>query len=175
MKRKDELICSLGLEPHPEGGFFKETHRDVSCVEPEKRPGITRPASTAIYYLLAGGDFSALHRIQSDEVWHFYEGHPLRVTTLSCDGELEHIVLGSDAARGQVYQAVVRAGLWFGARLLPDESFSEEAYALVGCTVAPGFEFEDFELAQAEALINRFPEHEDLIQSLRPDVCDVSR
>lgn len=166
MKRKEEIVSRLRLQKHPEGGFFAETHRDVKRVEAEDRPGVWRPASTAIYYLLGKRDFSALHRIASDEAWHFYEGSPLRVTRIAPDGSLSHVVLGTDLDAGQVHQAVVPAGHWFGAKLEGEDSLDEHAYALVGCTVSPGFDFEDFELADATALTRQFPEHENLIKSL---------
>ena len=167
MKRKDKIIEGLGLQAHPEGGFFRETYRDSRRVYLDASASITRAASTAIYYLLGAHDFSALHRIASDEVWHFYEGSPLRVSILSPeDGGVEHLVLGSSASAGQVYQAVVPAGCWFGATLDPDSPFDADAYALVGCTVSPGFEFEDFELATSNDLLARFPEHVALINSL---------
>ena len=103
------LVRALSLSPHPEGGFYRETYRAERSVE--GRSG-TRAASTAIYYLLRRGDFSALHRIQSDEVWHFYAGAALTVHCLHADGRHEAIRLGRDPAKGEVFQAVVPAGTW---------------------------------------------------------------
>lgn len=129
----------LGLVPHPEGGFYRETYRSALV-----QGG--RAASTAIYFLLRAGDVSALHRIASDEVWHFYAGAPLRVVRLGHPD----LLLGLDFARGQEPQGVVTGGTWFGARSLGD-------WSLVGCTVAPGFDFADFEMGSRDALVAAFP------------------
>jgi predicted cupin superfamily sugar epimerase len=117
--------------------------------------------STAIYFLLESHHISALHRIQSDEVWHFYDGGPLDVFVIEPNGELRIIRLGRDMAAGEVFQAVVPAGCWFGSKPAPGSAFS-----LVGCTVAPGFDFTDFELADQSTLIAQFPEHEAVIRQL---------
>ena len=160
----DELVRALGLAPHPEGGYYRETYRasEQLTALPPRFAG-PRSASTAIYYLLAEDAFGALHRIKSDELWHFYLGDPLAVTVISEAGELCTIVLGTDLAGGQVPQAVVEAGAWFGARLAHPAS---GRFALVGCTVAPGFAFEDFELAERDALVARFPAHAATIRAL---------
>jgi len=149
------LVETLSLMPHPEGGFFRETYRaplrlPADALAPTF-PG-TRDASTAIYYLLAAGDRSRFHRIRSDEVWHFYLGDPLQVIELTEAGMALVTTLGTDFAAGQVPQHVVPAGRWFGACPAPGSSFS-----LVGCTVAPGFDFADFEMATAVALIREYP------------------
>jgi predicted cupin superfamily sugar epimerase len=123
----DRLIEMLDLKPHPEGGHFRETFRDAS--------GEGRAHSTAIYFLLRGGEVSRWHRIDVPEVWHFYRGAPLELTI----GK-ERYVLGNDIDKAQVPQLVVPAGQWQTAR-------SQGDFSLVGCTVAPGFEFEYFELA----------------------------
>lgn len=128
-----EIIELLGLAPHPEGGHFRETFR-------ETLPDGGRGASTAIYFLLAAGEISAWHRIDATEIWHWYGGAPLRLT-LSCDGhESTPTMLGQDLAAGQRPQAAVPPGWWQMAETLG-------AWTLVGCTVAPGFEFAGFELA----------------------------
>lgn len=149
------LIARLDLRPHPEGGWFRETWRDPRVVHAEGFDG-PRCASTAIYFLLAEGVFSALHRIRSDEVWHHYEGNDVEVTVLSGDGARRTLVVG----RGSP-QAVVPAGEWFGARVR-----AGGGWALVGCTVAPGFEFGDFELAERAALTARWPQHAEAIAAL---------
>ena len=143
------LIRSLNLQPHPEGGYFKETYRAAKTlgVEAEK----LRNLSTAIYYLLEGQDFSALHRIQSDELWFFHQGEPLEIVSIQ-EGKLVSTVLGNDVSNGEIPQAVVPAGAWFGARIK-----SGSGFALVSCTVAPGFDFADFELANRAALLTEFP------------------
>jgi len=151
-----EWIERLGLQPHPEGGYFRETYRSPVRVG----GGDARAVCTAIYYLLTGEDISALHRIRSDEMWHFYDGAPLRLHLLDADGP-RSLVLGRDVSAGQVPQALVPAGVWFGATVEDPVSFS-----LVGCTVAPGFEFEDFEVADRAVLLAAHPRHRDLIERL---------
>lgn len=160
---KDELIRRFGLTPHPEGGFFCETYRSDANVHREGS-GETRSASTAIYYLLADGAHSAWHRIKSDEVWHFYAGEPLLVHVLDARGRLTSHRLGNPLTHPDtVFQAVVPAGMWFAA-----ECADPTRYALVGCTVAPGFEFSEFELANVDALLNAYPEQKTIIARLAP-------
>ena len=144
-------IRSLGLTPHPEGGHYRETYRGSGKV------------STAIYFLLEGRQVSRLHRIRSDELWHHYAGGPLTVSAIAPTGSLTEFTLGDDLDAGQAPQGVVPAGHWFGAALA-----SPETYALVGCTVAPGFDFTDLELAHREALVAEFPQHAALIERLTP-------
>lgn len=159
---KDELIRRFDLKPHPEGGFFNETYRSAARVG--RDDGAVRSASTAIYYLLCDGAHSAWHRIRSDEVWHFYAGEPLLVHVLADDGTLITHTLGDALTHpGAVFQAVVPAGLWFAA-----ECADPATFALVGCTVAPGFEFSEFELADVAALKARYPQHGKLIERMGP-------
>ena len=154
----DEIIAKLSLIPHPEGGFYVEMFRSRDRVTlPDGRE---RSACTAIYYLLPTGSFSALHRVSADEVWHHYGGSPLELVTISPDGKSGSLKLGSDLAAGQLPQAVVPSGVWQGALPVKDEHFQ---YSLVGCTVAPGFEFEDFEMPNRTSLLRLFPEHAELI------------
>jgi predicted cupin superfamily sugar epimerase len=164
---KDELVRRLDLKPHPEGGFFSETYRSAERVMRDKDgegSTETRSASTAIYYLLTDGAHSAWHRIKSDEVWHFYAGEPLHVHVLDETGALVTHKLGNALTHaGAVFQAVVPAGLWFAA-----ECADPATFALVGCTVAPGFEFSEFELADVDALKARHPQHAALIERLGP-------
>ncbi|MCC8403465.1 cupin domain-containing protein [Paraburkholderia sp. MMS20-SJTN17] len=166
----DELIRRFELKPHPEGGFFAETYRSDARVLRAGQPGKTdgtRAASTAIYYLLRDGAHSAWHRIRSDEVWHFYAGEPLLVHVLdesNAGGTLVTHQLGNPLTHPHtVCQGVVPAGLWFAAECADPASF-----ALVGCTVAPGFEFSEFELADVGALKARHPRHAELIGRLGP-------
>ena len=157
-------IEALGLQPHPEGGYFAETHRSSESFAAPHLParfGGPRAHSTAIYYLLEAGQFSAFHRIKSDEVWHFYDGGPLDLFDLQPDGKLLVHRLGRDPARGQRPQAMVPAGRWFAARPATGTEF-----ALVGCTVAPGFDFADFEMARADRLVTDYPAHAALLRSL---------
>ena len=157
------LIDKLKLQAHPEGGYFSEAYRSAETVSTTALPGNfsgNRNISTAIYFLLEGHQFSAFHRIKSDELWHFYAGVPLIVYIIHPDGKLETLKIGSDLENGCMYQGTVKAGCWFASKPI-----NEDGYSLVGCTVAPGFDFADFELAGLD-LINVFPEHRDLIQKL---------
>lgn len=155
-----EWINRLALEPHPEGGFYRETYRAPHPIESPRHPG-TRAASTAIYYLLREGDVSTFHRLLSDEVWHHYAGGSLTVHTLSESDGYEALHLGLDLTAGQRPQAVVPGGVWFGATV--DEG---SPYVVAGCTVAPGFDFADFETARREELVQRFPAQREIIERL---------
>ncbi|HVI89313.1 MAG TPA: cupin domain-containing protein [Dongiaceae bacterium] len=158
------LIDRLKLTPHPEGGYFRETYRanfQLNALSLSPHFTGARVASTAIYYLLTAGDKSRLHRIRSDEVWHFYQGDPLQVIELTPAGEIAVTLLGHDITAGQVPQHVVPAGSWFGACPAPGS-----AYSLVGCTVAPGFDFADFEMAERQALLAAHPGAHDWIMRL---------
>jgi predicted cupin superfamily sugar epimerase len=160
---RDDLIRRFDLQPHPEGGFFRETYRSAAQVA-QAGSDARRAASTAIYYLLCDGAHSAWHRIRSDEVWHFYAGAPLDVHVLDQGGKLITHRLGNPLRDpGTVFQAVVPAGLWFAA-----ECEDSAAFALVGCTVAPGFEFNEFELAEVGELQSAYPEHAEIIARLGP-------
>jgi predicted cupin superfamily sugar epimerase len=157
-------IEALQLRPHPEGGMFRETYRSpVTIARQHLPPGFSgeRSVATAIYFLLRGDDFSALHRIKSDEMWHFYDGTRLVVTVIDPDGNLSEICLGRDVGAGDVPQAVVPAGCLFGSRLRHPRS-----YALVGCTVAPGFDFADFEMPGRQELLRAYPQHKAVIEEL---------
>ena len=157
-------VNHLALQPHPEGGWFRQTYVASESIAhphlPERYTG-ERAFSTAIYFLLAYPDFSAYHRLQSDEIWHFYTGHSLSIWMLSPQGHLSRVWLGPDPIQGQVFQVVVPAGYWLAANLDAPES-----YALVGCTMAPGFNFDDFEMAPREQLAQQFPQHRDIIERL---------
>ncbi len=158
----EQLIEHLGLIPHPEGGFYRETYRDATRVE-RLADGAQRSASTVIYYLLCDDAWSAWHRIRSDEGWHFYAGDGLNVCVLMPDGGLVTHRLGNPLVQpGTVFQAVVPAGCWFAA----EREHGPAGYALVGCTVAPGFEFSEFELADVSTLLSSHPAHAALIGRL---------
>lgn len=144
-----EWIRRLGLRPHPEGGFYRETYRAKARVRLAR--GV-RPVSTAIFFLLRRGEVSLLHRIRSDEMWHFHGGGPLTVVEITEEGRLQRTVLGPDPRKGHRLQHVVPVGRWFGA--FPN---ARTAFALVGCTVAPGFDFKDFEIAGRAKLLKRYP------------------
>ncbi|RIV27561.1 cupin domain-containing protein [Fibrisoma montanum] len=158
-------VNAFGMQPHPEGGYYAETYRSSELLPkaglPDRFSG-SRSVSTAIYFLLESHHVSALHRIQSDEVWHFYAGGPLEVFVIEpATGNLSIIRLGADPDQGEVFQAVVPAGSWFGSK-----PAAGTAYSLVGCTVAPGFDFADFELAKPEEMLQQFPQHRAVIELL---------
>ena len=157
-------INHLNLQPHPEGGYFKETYRSAESVPvgalPKRFKG-TRSCSTAIYYLLEQGSFSSFHRIKSDECWHFYAGNTLLIHVIENNGAYYCIKLGTDLEAGEMLQFLVPATTWFAA-----EPASKSEFALVGCTVAPGFDFADFELADRENLLLAFPQHQNVINRL---------
>jgi predicted cupin superfamily sugar epimerase len=157
-------IERLQLRPHPEGGYFCETYRAAEMVAhaalPERFRG-DRAFSTAIYFLLHQHDFSALHRLKQDELWHFYDGSSLTIHIIDRAGRYSCLHLGRDIADGAVPQAVVPAGCLFGATV--DDPSS---YALVGCTVAPGFAFDDFEMPTRSQLLELYPQHRHLIERL---------
>jgi uncharacterized protein len=163
-KTADYWIKHLALTPHPEGGYYRATYKSDLILPQSSLPvifGGDRSASTAIYFLLAGEDFSALHRIAADEGWHFYAGNGLTVCVIAADGDYSELHLGQDPEAGESLQGVVKGGCWFGARLTQRSGF-----ALVGCTVSPGFEFEDFELAKRAELTRIYPQHSTLIAAL---------
>ena len=153
------LVRCLGLEPHPEGGFYRETFRALLPLDGLPH-GARRAASTAIYFLLPAGMFSAFHRVRSDEVWHHYDGDPVALHVIGEDGAHEVIRLGRDLGAGERPQAIVPAGAWQAAEPLGGR------FALCGCTVAPGFDFADFELAGRAGLAARFPAHAAVITRL---------
>lgn len=151
-----DIIELLDLKPHPEGGYFRESYRAEGNIAE-----LERSHSTAIYYLLEGKACSKLHRIASDEMWHFYTGDPLVIVEIDSEGSVKETVLGPDLRAGQSLQHVVPAGSWFGA-YLPEGS----GYALVGCTVAPGFDFADFEMGKREELLEQYPAAKAAIERL---------
>lgn len=166
MPTAEEIISHLGLIPHPkEGGFFRETYRAAESHErlPGRYSG-PRAASTAIYYLLTPNTFSALHRLQTDEVFHFYLGSPIRMLQLDPNGRGRTLILGPDLLIGQQLQVIVPRGIWQGSLLEPGGAF-----ALLGCTVAPGFDYADYEAGDRAALTAQYPQYADLIRRLTPD------
>src|SRR6185369_8693354 len=143
---------------------FRESYRSLETVPATGLPerfGGQRSFGTSIYFLLEPGDISALHRIKSDEVWHFYAGAPLTVQVITPGGDHRELMLGSDLGAGHTFQDWVPAGCWFGAELAGGGD-----YALVGCTVAPGFDFVDFEMGKREELLRQYPQHGELIRRL---------
>src|SRR6185312_6046641 len=157
-------LDKLQLTPHPEGGAFREVYRAALVIPRQCLPLFfrgDRNASTHIYFLLCKGEFSAFHRIAADELWHFYAGDPLLVYEINHSGHLNIHRLGNDPRKGEALFAVIGAGSWF-ASVPADES----EYALVGCTVAPGFDFAEFELADRETLAQQYPAQAELIRRL---------
>lgn len=160
----ETLVKELNLLPHPEGGYYKEAYRSEgiisnSCLSPEFKGD--RNMATGIYFLIEKGNFSALHKIKSDETWHFYYGDALEVIEINEQGILTITKIGSNLSNGETFQYTVKANTWFGSRVSDGGSFS-----LVGCTVYPGFDFNDFELASKQDLIKHFPQHNQLISEL---------
>ena len=156
-----DIIETLELQPHPEGGYFRETYRSDEIIPQEALPSVfdgSRNYSTSIYYLLQSGDFSAFHKIRQDEIWHFYLGSPVELYMISETGLLTKTIVGNDVGNGQVPQFIVPKDYWFAAFVKEKNS-----YSLVGCTVAPGFDFRDFTMASRKALIELFPKHQDII------------
>ena len=157
-------IQALQLQEHIEGGSYARTYSSALIIPQDDLPPEfhgPRPASTAIYFLLQQDQFSALHRIAADELWHFYYGDPLIIYEIDQQGILIEHLLGSDPLNQECFQCAVKAGSWFGAKLKPGGN-----YALAGCTVAPGFDFEDFELAEREQLMALYPRHAAVITLL---------
>jgi hypothetical protein len=160
----ETLVKELHLLPHPEGGFYKETYRSEgkitqSCLSPNFKGD--RNMATGIYFLIEKGNFSALHKIKSDETWHFYYGDALEVIEINEEGNLTITKIGSNLSNGETFQYTVKANTWFGSRVSGNGNFS-----LVGCTVYPGFDFNDFELANRKNLIHLFPLHKNIIAEL---------
>lgn len=165
MLTSDQIITLLNLKPHPrEGGYFIETYRSSEAIPEKTLPSRyrgMRPFGTAIYYLLTPETFSAMHRLNSDEIFHFYLGDPIEMLQLWPDGTGRTLMLGLDLLEGMQPQVVVPTGIWQGARLLKSGRF-----ALLGTTVSPGFEFADYESGQREELIKSYPKFRELIIAL---------
>lgn len=164
-KNAEEWIRDLDLSPLPEeGGWYREVYRSKEYISKNSLPDrfqSKRTFSTSIYYLLKGCDFSAFHRIKQEEIWHFYEGSSLTIHIIEKDGIYKQVKLGRDFDSGAVFQVVINKGDLFAATVNNKNSFS-----LVGCTVAPGFEFEDFEAPNRGQLLELYPEHKDIIRKL---------
>jgi len=155
-------INKLQLLKHPEGGYYSEVYRSNEFVHKKNLPNrysSFRAFSTSIYYLLESSEFSAFHRLKSDETWHFYEGSAINVLMIFPNGEFKRIAMGRDAEANEVYQAVIPQGCWFAAHVKDVDSFS-----LVGCTVSPGFDFEDFEMGRKNNLISLYPKYTRIIE-----------
>jgi hypothetical protein len=156
----NEIIKRLELQPHPEGGYFKETYRSRGVLHDPLYQG-KRNYSTAIYYLLCNGDLSAFHRIKQDEIWHYYLGATLELHLISQSGNHQVVYIGHNIIEGEVPQFVVKGGDYFAARVVENGD-----YSLVGCTVSPGFDFTDFDMPPANDLKRQFPQHSKIIEQM---------
>jgi predicted cupin superfamily sugar epimerase len=148
-------IKKLQLKKHPEGGYFREIYRagDLVLIDaPNKR--VKRNFSTSIYFLLAGKQISAFHKLNADEIWHFYDGSPVKIYIIDPDGKFAEVVLGKKTEKGEVFQITINKNHWFAAEVL-----SKKSFVLVGCTVSPGFDFSDFKLGRRDEMIKLFPQH----------------
>lgn len=158
------LIKKLDLKKHPEGGYFREIYSAPETIKedalPDRYSG-DRPFGTSIYFLLRSGDVSHFHKLKSDEIWHFYAGSALTLHIIDQSGEYTTVVLGDTPESHEKFQTVVTAGVWFGATVNESDSCS-----LVGCTVAPGFNFDDFELGDRDELLKLYPQHQKIIEAL---------
>jgi len=162
--RARRYIDDLQLISHPEGGYFREVYRSDEIILNDHLPGrynSSRAFSTSIYFLLEGNQVSKFHRLKSDELWHFYDGSSLVLYRFDECGNLNKTLLGNRIDEGTTFQINIKRGTWFGAELIDKSSF-----ALIGCTVAPGFDFMDFELAEKEKILEAYPEHTKVILRL---------
>lgn len=158
-------IKHLNMTSHPEGGYYREVYRSGNVIQADKvLPGGyegERNLATSICFLLEGYQFSAFHRLKSDELWYFHTGSPVQIYTINEEGELTKYLLGVDVVNGESPQVLLKQGVWFAA-----ENVNPESFSLFGCTVAPGFDFRDFELAEREVLRKRYPQHDGIISRL---------
>ena len=164
-------ISKLGLEPHPEGGYFKrnfESQEQITDQELTVDFEGKRMLYTSIYFLLTSNDVSHFHRLQSDELWYYHAGSPLSVHMIDENGEYTEHKLGLDLENGEVPQVLVPKNTIFGSSVKDRETFS-----LVGCMVSPGFEYQDFELFTQEELLLKYPEHKEIIMKIAYDVIPV--
>lgn len=155
----DKLIQTLDLKPHPEGGFYKETYRGSTVIEVGNHK--MRNTSTAIYYLLKDEDKSHFHKVLSDEIWLYHQGETIEIYEMDNSGNLIIYHLGIDIQNGEVPQIVIPKNHWFAAKIK-----NHIGYCLVSCIVAPGFEFEDFVLANKQDLLIQYPQHLDVIEQM---------
>lgn len=160
-KSAEFWIKHLNLIKHPIGGYYEEFYRSDEIISKEflpKRYSGNRVFSTSIYYLLEYGDFLGFNLIISDEIWHFYYGHSISLYIIDADGNLFQKTLGNNPDAQEEFQILLKAGVWFAAKVK-----NPNTYSLVGCTVAPGFDFKDFELGDRENLISKYPNHKNTI------------
>ncbi len=167
-------IDRLDMQPHPEGGHYCRSYlASESLAEsalPARYPG-ARPTGSAIHFLLQASERSVFHRLRSDELWHFYAGAPLAIHEFPHTGGYRQHLLGQDWRRGQRFQVVIPHGGWFGAELLRPAA---DSWTLVGATVAPGFDFADFELADPHALLREYGGQQEVLRRFYPDLGPLS-
>jgi len=164
MNNSKSWIEKLGLIKHPEGGWYKEVYKSDELIKKEHLPerfSGERHHSTSIYFLLRSGEHSAFHRIKSDEIWHYYKGSAITIHMINNTGEYSCVKLGKNADKGEVFQFTVPHSTWFAAEVSKPDSF-----ALVGCTVSPGFHFDDFEMGGREVLTTLYPQHKEILSRL---------
>lgn len=155
----DAIIQTLNLAPHPEGGFYKRIYASENSIKTTQ--GETRHAMTGIYFLITGNSFSAFHRLDADESWHYYEGNtPLIIHSIDKNRQYQSHTLDPN---NRTYQCVIPANTWFASQC---QNTTDDSYVLVGCNVAPGFDFTHFELAKRDNLTDQFPEHAVIIKTL---------
>lgn len=157
-------VKKLSLKSHPEGGYYSEIYRSGETIFkehlPERYSG-NRCFCTSIYYLIVGGKVSKFHKIKSDEIWHFYDGETIEIHIIDEIGNYKKIKLGRNPENNEQFQAVIKRNSWFGAIVVNDKD-----YSLIGCTVVPGFDFEDFELADRNKLLKKYPDKREIIEIL---------
>jgi hypothetical protein len=173
MNDAEQWIQALDLRRHPEGGWFREVYRAQETIPhrslPRRFTG-ERSFSTAIYFLLKETDFSAFHRIQQDELWHFYDGTSLTIHRIDPSGNYSTVQVGRNLQAGEKIVAVVQAGWLFGAtvnaKVKAAGGKDSSPYVLAGCTVAPGFDFDDFEMPSRQRLLEQYPQHRQILEQL---------
>ncbi|WP_144549623.1 cupin domain-containing protein [Bacillus sp. X1(2014)] len=164
LKEVHNWVSKLGLTPHPEGGYYKRTFESDEQIT-DKELSVTfegqRKLYTSIYFLLTSDDVSHFHRLKSDELWYFHAGSPLTIHVIDENGKYQELKLGLNLEKGEVPQILVKKNSIFGSSVMEEDTFS-----LVGCMVSPGFEFRDFELFTQDELIQKYPDHEEIIMKL---------
>jgi len=164
MSKIKQIIKALEMTPHPEGGFYKESYRAKGEIKEDvlsKDYKGSRNFSTGIYFMLTEDSFSAFHKINQDEMWHFYDGDPIELHMITSSGDYSCVIIGRDISNNEFLQYVVPGGVWFASRVK-----SKGEYSLVGCTVSPGFNFNDFVLPSRKEMTTLFPQHSSIIDEL---------
>jgi len=162
LKEANRIIRLLNLQKHPEGGYYSEVFRSDEIIGKKSLPArykSKRCLHTSIYFLLKGNDFSAFHRLNTDEIWHFYSGSKILIHIIENKNRINTFILGNNLKAGEKFQIIVKKGHWFAA-----EVEDKKSYALIGCTMSPGFDFEDFELGEHSKLIRLYPKHREIIE-----------